>query len=131
VVRGTEVHRYPIVITENVPGAADWPLFGCWLSAMTSLPPGYNYQLVSVSSAHVGGEDNEPASQWRDRLYVVFSRADVPMPDVEPRPPAWCALCEEAVSGIQTWKRDPGGIPRAGKYGQQYVYTCPRCTSSR
>src|SRR6266571_5433317 len=40
------------------------------LSGMAVL--GYNCQIVSVSSAHVGGDGNPHASQWRDRLYFVY-----------------------------------------------------------
>jgi hypothetical protein len=47
---------------------------------------GYNYQLVSVSSAHIGGDGNPYAPQWRDRLYIVFTRKGIPLPDVDPKP---------------------------------------------
>lgn len=127
VIRAAEVHRYSAVIVENVPEAADWALFGWWLSGMVAL--GYNYQLVSVSSAHVGAEDNDPASQWRDRLLIVFTLLGIPLPDVEPRPAAWCPRCEAQVQSVQSWKRDGGARPLAGKYGQQYVYRCSRCTA--
>lgn len=122
VIRAVEIHRYKIVLIENVVNvASDWELFDVWLSGMTTL--GYEVQFVSVSSAHVGDEDNDPAPQWRDRLYMVFNRKDVHAPDVDPRPLAWCFQCAEIVSARQSWKRP--GVRRIGKYGQQYSYVCP------
>jgi DNA (cytosine-5)-methyltransferase 1 len=121
VIRATEVHRYKAVLVENVTEAADWELFDWWLSGMTLL--GYNVQFVSVSSAHVGGEDNPYAPQWRDRLYIVFTRKGIPLPDVDPRPLAWCWACEQVVESFQAWKKP--GARKIGKYGRQYVYACP------
>jgi hypothetical protein len=60
-----------------------------------------------VSAAHVGGGTNEHAPQWRDRLYLVFTRKGAPLPDVEPRPLAWCEACGADVHALQSWKR-PG-----------------------
>jgi DNA (cytosine-5)-methyltransferase 1 len=124
VIRAAEVHRYSAIIVENVTEAADWELWDWWLTGMTLL--GYNYQLVSVSSAHVGGEQNAYAPQWRDRLYIVFTRKGIPLPDVSPRPLAWCPVCSEAVEAFQSWKRPER--PKIGKYGRQYVYLCPNTT---
>jgi DNA (cytosine-5)-methyltransferase 1 len=121
VIRAAEVHRYSAIIVENVTEAADWELFDWWLSGMKTL--GYEHQFVSVSSAHVGGEDNPHAPQWRDRLYIVFTRAGIPLPDVSPKPLAWCPPCEAVVEAFQSWKRPER--PRIGKYGRQYVYRCP------
>jgi DNA (cytosine-5)-methyltransferase 1 len=121
VIRATEVHRYKAVIVENVTEAADWELFDWWLQGMLLL--GYEVQFVSVSSAHVGDEDNGHAPQWRDRLYMVFTRKGIPLPDVSPRPLAWCFKCEAAVQSFQAWKKP--GARKIGKYGRQYVYACP------
>lgn len=121
VIRAAEVHAYKAVIVENVVEFADWPMFDWWLDGMRQLD--YERQIVCVSSAHVGGEDNPHAPQWRDRLYVVFTRRGIPLPDVRPRPAAWCPPCQEIVAAVQSWKRpDRRGI---GKYGAQYVYRCP------
>jgi DNA (cytosine-5)-methyltransferase 1 len=131
VISATEVHMFPYVIVENVIEAArDWLLFGVWLSGMVML--GYDYQIVCVSSAHVGGPDNPHAPQRRDRMYVVFNRRDCAKPDVDPRPLAHCDTCG-LVEGVQWWKQ-PDGVPtlsgkrlRVGKYGHrnQYLYRCP------
>jgi DNA (cytosine-5)-methyltransferase 1 len=126
VIRAAEVHRYPVVLVENVPDVVDeWELFDWWVRGMTTL--GYRVQYVSVSSAHIGGPDNLPAPQWRDRLYLVFTRTGTPAPDVTPRPLAHCPACGTDVAAIQSWKR--AGARRIGKYRRQYVYRCPhrRC----
>lgn len=127
VIRATEVHRYLAVLVENVPEVASrWELFDWWCDGMRQL--GYNLQFVSVSSAHVGGVGNPHAPQWRDRLYLVFTRKDIPRPDVDPRPLARCELCGLDVAAAQAWKpaalRRTGGR-KIGKYRQQYVYVCP------
>ncbi|MFF4845978.1 DNA cytosine methyltransferase [Streptomyces collinus] len=124
VIRATEVHRYAAVLCENVlEFAVDWELFDWWRKGMETL--GYHSQIVSVSSAHVGDPDNPPAPQWRDRIYVVFTRRDVPVPDLKPTPWAWCPDCGEDVHAVQTWRNGR----RVGKYKQQYDYRCPntRC----
>lgn len=122
VIRAVEVHRYTAVLIENVVEfATDWELFDWWLAGMSKL--GYHHQIVCVSSAHIGGEDNSYAPQWRDRLYIVFTRTGVPLPDVRPQPVAWCADCAAIVHAVQAWK-DPRK-PKIGKYRQQYVYRCP------
>jgi len=121
VIRATEVHRYRAVLVENVPEAAGWELFDHWVQGMLLL--GYRVQYVSVSSAHVGGHGNGYAPQWRDRLYLVFTRIGVPLPDVDPRPLAWCPSCAVDVASVQAWKKT--GARRIGKYRAQYVYVCP------
>lgn len=124
VIRATEIHRYEMVMIENVVEAAQWELFDVWLAGMRQL--GYNAQFVSVSAAHVGGTDNDHAPQWRDRMYIVFNRHDVPAPDVDPRPLAWCDHCNHDVPARQQWKQPNGPKGRRiGKYGPQYHYVCP------
>jgi DNA (cytosine-5)-methyltransferase 1 len=125
VIRATEVHRYKAVLVENVPEVvSEWELFDWWVDGMRRL--GYAVQFASVSSAHVGGDTNPYAPQWRDRYYMVFTRAGVPLPDVRPCPLAWCRSCDVDVRAEQSWK-DPSDIYRAGRYRAQYVYVCPRC----
>jgi DNA (cytosine-5)-methyltransferase 1 len=121
VVRATEVHRYKIVLIENVVEAASWELFDIWLAAMDKL--GYNHQFISVSSAHIGDDTNPHAPQWRDRLYIFFTSRSLPMLDIQPRPLAWCPGCDEINPAVQSWKRLDRR--RIGKYRQQYVYRCP------
>jgi len=124
VVRATEVHRYKVIVIENVVEAASWELFDIWLAAMDKL--GYQHQFVSVSSAHIGDETNPHAPQWRDRLYIVFTAVTLPLPDVTPRPLAYCENCDEINRAVQSWKKP--GRRKIGKYRQQYVYRCPNQT---
>lgn len=131
VVRAAEVHRYKAVVVENVVEfARDWELYDWWVRGMCQL--GYNVQVLNVSAAHVYDDDNAPAPQWRDRIYIVFTHKTVPLPDLTIRPPSWCFVCEEVVEGVQSWKSNaPNPV---GKYGQrnQYVYRCPhrKCETS-
>ncbi|MCC2265555.1 DNA cytosine methyltransferase [Streptomyces sp. CT1-17] len=120
VIRATEVHRYKAVLCENVlEFAVDWELFDWWRKGMEML--GYRSQIVSVSSAHVGGTGNLPAPQWRDRIYIVFTRTDISQPDLSPTPLAYCTSCEVDVAAVQSWRNGR----RVGKYKQQYDYRCP------
>lgn len=120
VIRATEVHRYKAVLCENVVEfAVDWELFDWWRKGMEML--GYNSQVVSASSAHIGGEGNVHAPQWRDRIYIVFTRKGIPLPDLRPRPLAWCPECGDNVQAVQSWRNGR----RIGKYKQQYDYRCP------
>lgn len=122
VIRATEVHRYSAVLVENVVEVAEkWELFDWWVNGMRQL--GYQVQFVSASSAHIGGEGNPHAPQWRDRLYLVFTLNGIPLPDVAPRPPAWCEPCGKDIHAVQTWKNPDRR--KVGKYRQQYVYRCP------
>jgi DNA (cytosine-5)-methyltransferase 1 len=122
VIRATEVHRYPVVLVENVPEVVDeWELFDWWVKGMCLL--GYQVQYVSVSSAHVGGDGNPYAPQWRDRLYLVFTRTGIPLPDVAPRPVALCAACGQDVRARQSWTKQTGR--KIGRYRRQYAYRCP------
>ena len=125
VLRAVEIWAYDAILIENViEFARDWPLFWWWLDAFTRL--GYAHRIVCVNSAHIWSPGNDPAPQWRDRLYIVILRADAPMPDLEPRPLAWCPTCGCDVAARQTWKRHTaGGAVGIGKYRQQYTYTCP------
>jgi hypothetical protein len=95
--RAAEVHRYQAVIVENVPDVIDrWKLFAWWLAGIERL--GCHWQLISVSSAHIHRPGNPPAPQWRDRLYIVFTRTGIPRPDVIPRPLSLCAHCGADVA---------------------------------
>lgn len=125
VLRAAEAKRYPAVVVENVTEfITDWLLFPTWIKAMRVL--GYRHQVVSVSSAHIGSEDNPYAPQWRDRIYVVFTLTTVRRPDLAPRPRAYCPACGEDVYARQSWRNDK---VRVGKYKVQYDYRCPnrRC----
>ncbi|MCA1217394.1 DNA cytosine methyltransferase [Streptomyces sp. 8L] len=125
VIRAVQLHRYKAVLVENViEFATDWELFDWWLAGMVQL--GYNYQIVCVSSAHIGDAFNLPAPQWRDRLYLVFTLVGIRLPDVRPTPLAFCIVCDEDVHAEQTWSKPrKDRMSGIGKYGKQYNYTCP------
>lgn len=121
VIRATEVHRYKAVLCENVVEfVVDWELFDWWFSGMERL--GYDGQIVSVSAAHIGGDSNIAAPQWRDRIYIVFTRKGIRKPDLAPRPLAWCPVCDMDVHAVQAWRNGR----TVGKYKQQYDYRCER-----
>jgi DNA (cytosine-5)-methyltransferase 1 len=122
VIRAAEVHRYKVIIVENVVEFAAWEMFDWWLAGLRNL--GYTCQLISVSAAHIGDATNAPAPQWRDRLYVYCTAKGVPVPDVTPRPTSWCETCRAVVSAVQSWRRT-GYHRKVGKYRQQYDYRCP------
>lgn len=116
--RFAEVHRYELIIVENVIDARAWVLWDAWLHAMQAL--GYDWQCVYLNSMICW-----PTPQSRDRLYVVFWRRGNRAPDLEIRPPCRCERCGD-VAGVQTWKRPTRQWGRYGPRGQ-YVYRCPAC----
>lgn len=140
VVEAAAIHRYKVVITENVVDAAEgWPLFDLWIMAMERL--GYRASLLSLNSAHVGGLRSLAAPQWRDRMYCVFTRLDVPAPDLVLHPKSACPSCGD-VEGVQAWSKSTVKRVQRGKEGRrmflvgryrrdpdtsygQYWYTCP------
>lgn len=117
--RFAEVHRYDIVIVENVIEAANWAPFRAWLMSMDLL--GYDHKVVSLNSMHAPAIKAPRAPQSRDRMYVIFWRKGNTAPNLDIRPDAWCATCEEVVRGVQSWKNGK----RIGKYHGQYEYRCP------
>lgn len=121
IIAATEVHRYDAVLCENVVEfATDWELFDWWLRGMEIL--GYRFQIVCASSAHLGGDDNQLAPQHRDRIYIVFTRKGIPLPDLEVRPEALCPACGP-VRARQVWRNTRRR--KIGKWGVQYDYRCP------
>jgi len=154
IVRFTEHHRYDAIIVENVVEARLWCeaeehghgryydrkarqwKFRCscgidfdqWYRAIIEL--GYQGRVLYFNSQFA-----LPTPQSRDRMYVVFWRDGLAEPNLDFCPMSWCSSCEIVVRGVQTWKkaskgsiRDRPGLFEWGRYGQQYVYTCPTCT---
>jgi DNA (cytosine-5)-methyltransferase 1 len=118
--RAAEARNFKAVMLENVPEVADWPLFPSWLKMWEAL--GYSWQIVNASAAHIYSEENDPAGQWRDRIYILFAAKGVTIPLLEPRPLAYCPQCDGLVESRQQWKRQRP--IQVGKYGRQYVYVC-------
>lgn len=127
VIRATEVRRYKAILCENVVEfITDWELFDWWFDGMQRL--GYTGQIVSVSAAHISGENNVAAPQWRDRIYIVFTPKGARKPNLAPRPLAWCPVCGADTYAVQAWRDTPltRKFGNVGKYGQQYDYRCER-----
>ena len=122
VLRATEAHNYAITVTENVAEFAKWKLFDWWLEGFRQLDR--KVMVVSVNAAHISEDDNPAPGAWRDRIIVVTARGDVQLPDLTPRPLAWCSNCRRDVRAYQRWTAE-GLYGNAGKYGQQYRYACP------
>lgn len=122
VLRFAEVHQYAAMIVENVVEVVDWVFYPAWRAGLQAA--GYHVQVVSLNSMHAQGE-GDPAPQSRDRVYFVCTRKGNPIPDVRPRPLAWCPECSEVVRSVQSFKR-PDAI--VGRYRSQYVYRCPNTT---
>lgn len=115
--RFAEVHKYNIIIVENVVDAREWVMYQAWLQAMHLL--GYNHKAVYFNSMFF-----HPTPQSRDRMYVVFWKKGNPEPDLNFRPVAYCHKCAKDVQAFQRWKNPS---KQFGKYKKQYVYICPEC----
>ncbi len=113
-------HPYQAVIVENVVDVRWWVGWRGWIAVMHDL--GYTHQVVYLNSAFAHGTGYPGAPQYRDRLYVVFTRRGLPAPDLDIRPPGWCPTCQTPVGAVQTWKRPE---VRWGRYRAQYLYRCP------
>lgn len=127
--RFAEVHRYRFIIVENVVEVRNWWAFRGWKLAMEDT--GYCLHEVFLNAAHAGVL-GDSANQSRDRWFCLMHPKGTRCPDVERwlSPRAQCDNCG-VVQGRQTWKIDPRTkAPKdAGKYRQQYTYTCPGCRS--
>ncbi|TDU87607.1 C-5 cytosine-specific DNA methylase [Kribbella voronezhensis] len=104
-----------------VPGkrkVGDGSTYRWWLKQFELL--GYRCQVLFLNSMFFG------VGQSRNRGFWAFSKAYLPAPDLEHRPPTWCDGCETIVEAVWTWKT---GIPPTGSvcYGKQYEYRCPSC----
>ena len=117
--RFTEVHKYNVIVVENVVDARKWVNWTAWLLAMRQL--GYDHKAVYFNSMFA-----HPTPQSRDRMYVVFWRKGNRAPNLDIRPAAWCEQCSANIEAVQAWKNGR----RAGRYIDQYVYACPHCMAT-
>lgn len=104
-----------------VPGkkkVGDGSTYRWWLKQFDLL--GYKHKVLYLNTQFFG------VPQSRDRGFWAFWLKEIPAPDLEHRPIAWCDPCHQVVESVWTWKT---GIPPTGKvaYGEQYNYTCPSC----
>ena len=75
-----------------VPGkrkVGDGSTYRWWLRQFEQL--GYRYRVLYLNSMFFG------VPQSRDRLYIAFWDRALPTPDLDHRPPAWCAHCDQIV----------------------------------
>lgn len=117
--RFTEVHKYNMIITENVVEVRKWVGFNAWLIAMRDM--GYMHKCVYLNSQHA-----HPTHQSRDRIYIVFWKKGNKAPDLDLRPRGWCSQCCKETETFQSWKSRER---QWGKYKQQYLFRCPSCNS--
>ncbi len=96
----------------------DGSTYRWWLAEFAKL--GYAHRVLYLNSMFFG------VPQSRDRLYIVFWDRKLPAPDLDHRPLAHCAHCDDIAESVWAWKT---GIPASGavRYGKQYNYRCSRC----
>lgn len=113
-------HPFQLIFVENVPEVRHWRGYRAWLAEMEALD--YQVQTLSFNSMFA---PSFPTSCYesRDRWYALCSLSDLPRPDLDLRPPAFCQWCARQVGARQVWKPGRDG----GRYGQQYTYCCPTC----
>jgi DNA (cytosine-5)-methyltransferase 1 len=104
-----------------VPGkkkVGDGRTYRWWLKQFDLL--GYSHKVLYLNTQFFG------VPQSRDRGFWVFWLKELPAPDLDHRPIAWCDRCHKVVESRWTWKT---GLTPTGKvaYGEQYNYTCPSC----
>lgn len=104
-----------------VPGkkkVGDGSTYRWWLKQFDLL--GYNHKVLYLNTQFFG------VPQSRDRGFWAFWLKEIPAPDLEHRPIAWCDPCHQVVESVWTWKT---GLTPTGKvaYGEQYNYRCPSC----
>jgi DNA (cytosine-5)-methyltransferase 1 len=121
IMRAADYHRYKVIVVEDVTEfLSDWHLADWWLGGMRTLK--YRHAILSMNALHVSGPGNPGAGASRDRVHIVFTRLDVPEPDLTLRPASYCPTCRADVQGVQTWRNGN----TIGKYRAQYAYLCPR-----
>ena len=113
--RFAEQNPYKAIIVENVVEAVKWVGWRGWCQVMSDL--GYERRVLSHNSQDHG------VAQSRDRLFVVFWKRGLPVPDLEMERDAFCQWCEEARPVRQAWKNGR----TVGKYRTQWVWACVEC----
>ncbi|MGW3242345.1 DNA cytosine methyltransferase [Streptomyces sp. NPDC001070] len=111
-------------VVENVIDVRAWYRWTEWVGAIRAL--GYRTRLIALNSMHARPARSAPAPQSRDRLYFAYWRADLgrdPDWDRWVRPTAWCPVCEQVVTAVQSFKNPKRDM---GRYRQQYLYRCSR-----
>jgi len=111
---------FKILFIENVVEAATlWGDYEDWVASIKAL--GYEYRALFQNAMFFG------VPQSRNRYLGVFWLKELPTPQLDFRPRAYCSNCDEIVAAIQRWK--PG--KNKGEYGAQYDYRCPHLACTR
>lgn len=120
-------HRPKYIVVENVVEVCKWgpgrdgSQYRSWVTRIKRM--GYEHRPLFLNSGFFG------VPQSRDRYYGVFWRKDMPTPDLDHQPDAFCKWCDRVGPAFQAWKpRKPTWpIPQWGKYSSQYTYNCCDC----
>lgn len=117
-----------VIVVENLVEMASWELFDWWLAGVRSL--GYTAQILCVSAAHIGDDTNSPAPQWRDRMYVVFTRDGIPTPTSGPGRSRGARPAMSPTAPCRPGSGPTGG--RSASTASSTVYRCPntRCRNT-
>ena len=125
-------HKPELVLIENVVEVVRWgpdrdgSTFLWWWNEWQKL--GYRCRILSLNSQFFPF-----VPQSRDRVFIVCWKQGNREPALDFTPGAACMsdICSgSVVEAQQAWKSDlaHGRLDyKVGKYGQQYVYMCPRC----
>jgi site-specific DNA-cytosine methylase len=107
---------YQAILLEQLLEFGDWPYLGSYLNDFAV--SGYAPTFYCVDAAHTG----HPAH--RERVIILFTRADRPLPDPVLRVDAVCRR-HGTVRAAQQWT----GSRRywIGSYGRDYHWACPTC----
>ena len=114
-------HPFQLIYVENVTKVRLWGGYHSWRAEMHAL--GYQSKTIYLNSMFAPAF---PAAchESRDRWYTVFWLAGNRAPNLDIRPPAFCATCDSQIAARQVWKHPHRCY---GDYRKQYVYCCPRC----
>jgi DNA (cytosine-5)-methyltransferase 1 len=98
VIAAAEVHRYPVVLVENVPEFAGWSLYPWWLDGLRAL--GYHVEVLVLDAADFGH------AQHRRRLFVVATRDGIELDLTPPgAPPVMAAQILDPHPGNPVTRR--------------------------
>lgn len=135
VLRYVDANHPDIFVVENVLEVTQWgpgkdgSTFKWWMAEIRKL--GYKIKCCFFNSMFFA-----PCPQSRDRVYIVCWKAGNKAPNLDYRPPAFCASDScggRMVHAVQSWKAATKawrGMAEWGKYGAvggQYLYRCPDC----
>lgn len=110
---------YQAILLEQILEFGTWPYLGSYLNDFAV--SGYAPTFYCLDAAHTG------AAARRERVIILFTRADRPLPDPVLRVDAFCRK-HGTVRAVQQWT----GSRRywIGSYGRDYHWACPTCDTA-